>query len=404
MRFKSLITAVVAVFMLSGCMGGAPQIDPMAYQVMPSDTQRVVIPPTCKSMYESTIPKVAIVEFANNTTYGKMAAVNVNATGKSDTTRKHVSGGVVGFVPGAVGYVHGSKTNVQRNWSTNVDTFMREVAPNIGEYAQSAVEDTITNIGGLDVYNRANLEKVMKEQQFQMVAADPDTAVSLGKLAGVQYIITGTVDNIDTKYIPPVKDVPQSKDSGTQLALLLGQVAVNTQTGWNVNIEMTVKMIDVETGKAVISKKVKGREVAGKQEGFNPEMVITAAKKAMGEAVDDIKPDFSGKFALQGYITQLKGNKQVAMISIGSSKGLKPGEKLEAYDFSEIIDPMTNASVCSKSKVPVILTVSNQVDENYCWVTIEADKKFAGAVERLRTGTLIKRAQLDGQSIFKKMF
>jgi hypothetical protein len=277
---------------------------------------------------------------------------------------------------------------------------MREIAPNIGEYAQSSVENTMANIGGMDIFDRNNLQQIMSEQKFQMTIGDPNTAVQLGKLAGVQYIITGTVDNIATKY----KDKAKSSDSGNawlNLALSAATAAANTQAGWNVDVEMTIKLLDVATGQVVINQKVKGHEVAGMQKNFNPEMAITAAKKAMGEAVDDLRPVFSERFSQRGYIQQLRGNKQVALINLGSEKGMQPGTKVVAYDFIEIVDPFTNVATCNMSAIPVELTVSDQIMANQAWLQVKGKPE---QISRLKLGVIIKRETLKGQSLMKKFF
>ncbi|WP_243640950.1 CsgG/HfaB family protein [Seleniivibrio woodruffii] len=372
----------------------------MSYQISPADAERIEIPNVCRASYKIEMPRVAVVEFANNTTYGEMTATNTNIDTKG--TRKSVSAGAVGVVaaPGAagIGYVGANRTDVQVN--TQIDTFQRQFSSKVGEYAQSAVENTISKMGGTQMFDRKKLDKILSEQKFQMTMADPATAVKLGKMAGVQYIITGSVDNIATKYIEKI-DNNNNVGGGLGAALSIGTALANTQTGWNVNVEMTVQLLDVESGQIIISQKATGREVAGTARNFNPEMALTAAKKALGEAVDDIRPLFSEKFAQKGYIQQLRGNKKVALVNIGSEKGIQSGQKLEVFDFLEIVDPMTNASSCNMSVIPVDITVSDQVQPGQSWVLIDGKPEVTA---RLKVGSIIQRKKLEGQSVFKKMF
>ncbi|KAA0258134.1 hypothetical protein FHQ18_06990 [Deferribacter autotrophicus] len=400
---KFLVAASIMVIVLMIVSCGPPKVDPMSLSIVSADTEQVQVPEVCKAQYETRKLRVAVVDFANNTTFGKMAGVNTSIQGQG--TRTHTSAGVAGVVvaPGAagIGYATASKTKIK--YSKNINTFMRQIAPNIGEYAQSAVEDILVNMGGVEVFTRANMKKVMQEQGFQMNVADPNTLVQFGKIAGVSYIITGTVDNIKANYVQPTKS--ESTDTGNalaNLALSLTKAAVKAATeGWNVNVEMTVQVIDVSTGKIIASKKVKGRELAGTQPYFNPELIITAAKKAMGEAAEDIKPELSDLFAVKGYIIQLRGNKEVALVNLGTMNGIQPGQELEAYEFMEIKDPFKGTVSCSKAKIPVKLVVSDQVDENQCWVKIEGDDKNK---QRLKIGTLVKRAKLHGQGVVEKLF
>jgi hypothetical protein len=394
----TLLATALAV--VSACVPGGPKVDPLSYQITPADVEKIQIPNVCQASYKTSTPRVAITSFVNNTTYGKMTAQNTNINTKS--TKKRVSAGVAGIVatPGAVGVGHVSASKTDTKSNTTVDSFLRQIAPNIGNYAQSAVENTIMNVGGAKVYDRNNLQQIMSEQKFQMTIADPTTAVQLGKLAGVQYVITGSVDNITSKYVEKAKN-----DSGASgwagIAASLATAAANTQSGWNINVEMTVKLIDVTTGQVLISKKVKGREIAGSQRNFNPEMNVTAAKKAMGEAVDDLRPSFSQRFAQRGYVQQLRGNKKVALINLGSEKGMEPGTKVEIYDFIEIVDPLTNVATCNMSKIPVKATVSDQVMPNQSWVLLDGKPEVTN---RIKAGAIVMREKLKGQSIFKKMF
>lgn len=393
----SLYFALIIV--LSSCVGG-PKVDPASYQITPADIEKIAIPGICQASYKTETPRIAVVEFQNNTTYGDMTASNTQFSGQSTTTRKSAAAVGVIAAPGAVGIGGVSASKSRTNYSGNVDTFVREIAPAIGEYAQSSVESTMSAIGGMDLFDRARLNQILAEQKFQMTIGDPSTAVELGKLAGVSYIITGTVDNITTKYKDKVEN-DSGAGGGLGAFLSVAAAAANTQAGWNVDIEMTVKLLDVATGQVIVNKKVEGHEVAGNQPNFNPEMAVTAAKKAMGEAVDDLRPIFSEKFAQRGYIQQLRGGKQVALINLGSEKGLQPGTKLDAYDFMEIIDPLTNVATCNMSKIPVNLVVSNQVQPRQSWLEVKGKPEQAA---RLRLGVIVMPQKLKGQSFVKKFF
>ncbi|WP_238320632.1 CsgG/HfaB family protein [Limisalsivibrio acetivorans] len=372
----------------------------MAYQVMPSDTHFITIPDTCKSSYTFEKPRIAVVEFSNNTGYGDMKAQNTQFQGESET--KRVSGGVAGVVatPGAVGvgYVGASKTD--HKYSGSVDTYMRDISPKVGEYAQNAVETTVHSLGGMEVFDRTNLQKIMSEHKFQMTVGDPDTAVQLGKLAGVEYIFTGSVDSISAKYVP--KSSTRNNQAGwLGAAMSLTAMAANTQSGWIVNVEMTTKMLDVSTGQVIINRKVQGREVAGGGKALNPELIVSAAKKAMGEAVADLNPELSQKFAPGGYIKQIRGGKKVALVNMGFNNGLEAGQSLAVYDIFEVKDPFTQESACNMAIIPIEVIVSNQIQEDQAWVELKGEP---AALERVKVGSLIRKSQEKGQSVLKKMF
>ncbi|MBC7196871.1 MAG: hypothetical protein H5U39_06430 [Deferribacterales bacterium] len=384
---------LVVIVMLYAC-AAAPKLDPASLEITPADIEQVVIPPVCMAQYQSKKLSVAVLPFVNNTTYGTMQAESTSTEGEA--TREHASAGVAGAVvaPGAIGagYAQASKTNVR--YSKDVNTFYRQLAPQLGEFAQSAVENTIVNIGGVKVFSRSQMQKILEEQAFQMNIADPNTIAQFGKIAGVSYVIVGTVDNIHAKYVPPT----QTESSGNLFVDILSATAKSVIEGWNVTTSMTVQLIDVATGQILLSKKVEGREIGGTQPGFNPEMVVTAAKRAMEESVADIKPLFSDYFATNIYINQIRGNKSVVMVSAGKLDGIKPGDKLEAFEFLEIQDFMTKQKSCTKNKIPVEIVVSDQVGDNYAWAKVTGKPQN---LKRLKVGTLVRKAPEKGQSMIK---
>ncbi|MCX8083596.1 MAG: CsgG/HfaB family protein [Calditerrivibrio sp.] len=400
MRFFKYLSVLAVVFLFACAQ--PPKLDPGAMQITPADQEQVQVPKICEAQYQGKKYKVAVVDFANNTGYGDMKAVNTQIQGQSQTTTK--SAGVAGVVvgPGAAGVGYAGVTQKDHKYSADINTFYREIAPNLGQYAQSAVEDAIMKIGGVQVFTRQQVGKVLQEQGFQMNMADPNTVTKFGKISGVDYIITGTVDLIKAHYVQRTKNDTNTGNVWVNLALAATKAAVDAATvGWNVNTEMTVQLIDASTGQLVLSKKVKGRELAGEQPAFNPELVVNAAKKAFGESVDDIKPEFSDLFGAKAYINQLRGGKQVALVSLGKADGIQPGNKIEAYEFMEIQDFMTKKMNCQKTKIDVDIIVSNQVDENSAWVKIEGKPEN---IKRLKVGTLVKRAPLEGQGFMKKLF
>lgn len=401
---KKSLVLIISTFLLGvfGCTGAAPKVDPLAAQLTPADAEMLTVPDVCKSYYTFDRPSVAITKFQNNTSYGNMVAVNTGGAQKVNAQTQSV--GAVGVVGGynaaTLGYVGATNTNITSE--ENVNSYMREVAPNIGEYAQSATENIVSQIGGMKVFERTHLESILNEMKFQMSIADQDTIVSAGKLAGVKYIFAGTVDSISARYVAPDNSRTQSTGNSIfDLALSIGKVAANTQTGWIVNVELTAKLIDVETGQVVINQKVKGREVAGGGSALNPELIAEAAKKAMGEAVEDLKPVLSQRYSQKSYIKQLRGSKTVALIDMGTDAGIKPGEKLDIFDFVEVTDPFSGEKTCNMVNIPVTLTVSNQVSTNQAWVKIDNKSE---SIVRVKVGSIIKRPELKGQSVFKKMF
>ncbi|EDP76004.1 hypothetical protein HG1285_17579, partial [Hydrogenivirga sp. 128-5-R1-1] len=88
MVFAGVVPAILA------CGTKAPSIDPTAYQITPADRVRVEVPDACRIAYENVIPRIAVIDFANNTTFDLAKVVQSQASGT--VKRKEVHGGVWG--------------------------------------------------------------------------------------------------------------------------------------------------------------------------------------------------------------------------------------------------------------------------------------------------------------------
>lgn len=96
--------------------------------------------------------------------------------------------------------------------------------------------DALVNSKRFDVYERQKLNTIMREQSFQASGfSDPQTAVALGKVAGVHYILTG-----------------QIIDYGRETRNFSGY-GVNTRTTFY-RLKAGIKVMDVKTGKLLFSR------------------------------------------------------------------------------------------------------------------------------------------------------
>lgn len=386
-------TALALASLTFSC--GPKKIDPTAYPITPEDRQMEKIPDVCKPLYEAikTVPKVAVLDFSNNTTFD--AAKVLQAQSQSQYQRARVGGAMVGVAPGAAGIVYGEAEAGKRR--SQYEAVSRQVNAKLGESVAEAVAATLVEMGGAKVFTRRDLKKVLQEQQFQQSGlADEKTLVQLGKLAGVRYIITGSVNNVTLKWIQA-----ESAKKGLQKHLgLVGSVlaaAVETQEGWNISTDLTIKVIDVQTGQVVLAKNVSGREVIGKVPHLSFDAIIGGIKKAAGDAISDAKEDLSKYFKIRGYILQTRTapdkSERYALINMGSKLGVKPGQEFYVYTFEEVVDPLTNKSDCDMVKLPVTLEATNQVQSNKSWTVVKGDKN---QILRVKVGQIVERVPIKG--------
>ena len=402
---KKKILFLGSASLIVACGSKGPSIDPTAYQITPADQVRVEVPEACRVAYERVVPTVAVIDFANNTTFDLAKVVQTQAAGAYQ--RQHVHGAAVGIVggPGGVGIGAVGAGKESGQWAMQAETTSREVNANLGPAVAEAVVAELANIGGMKIYTRRDLQKVLEEQKFQMSGlVDPNTAVQIGQLAGVRYIVTGAINNINLRWV----NVPRSAKEELQKRLgLIGTalaIGASTQEGWNLTVDLTVKIIDAQTGQVILSKQVSGREVIGKVP-LNFDVVIGAAKKAAKEAIEDIRPEVSKLFPLRGYIVQLRTapdkSSRYALINVGSKHGVKEGQKFYVIDFQVVEDPLSGRTTCDQVKLPVTLVVSNQIQMDKAWTVVEGDKN---AIMRVKLGHVVERMPLEGGSVIKKLF
>ncbi len=409
MNIKRYVISSVGILPLVFSCGPttkSAQIDPTAFPITAEDRIRVQVPDVCRVAYENAIPKVAVVDFANNTTFDLASAIQTASAGTE--TEKHISGGAWGIgvvAPGVIG-VGGVKAGAsERDWRTQSETISRQINAKIGESVAEAVVSEVAGIGGMKIYTRRDLQKVLEEQKLQMSGLiDPNTAVQIGQLAGVKYIITGAVNNVNLKWV----SLGEAKRAAKGLLGTWGSVlsaGASTQEGWNVIVDVVIKVIDTETGEVVLSKTVSGREVMGKSPQFSYDSIIGGIKKAVAEAVEDIRPEISKLFPLRGYIIQLRTasdrSKRYALINVGAKQGVKAGQEFYVIEFQEVQDPITGRSTCDQIKLPVTLVVSNQIQTDKAWTFVEGDKN---QIMRLKLGQVVERKPLEGGSFLKKVF
>ncbi len=379
---------LLIVFIFAGCLATAPKLDPLSFKL--DKAEREMVPRVCKSRYENPETRVAVVNFANNTTFDFAQSVQSSMQGQSQRTT--VGGAAAAATPHAAGVVWGSKT--KRQFQADSQRIERQINAKLSESVEDGVTNEIVNMGGCRVFTRKDMDKILGEQKFQRSGlVDDSQLVRLGKIAGIRYMVTGSVNNVNLAW----RDYGSrgiQKQQGWAAAIAGGVLAAGE--GWNIQTDIAVRILDVETGEILFSKVVSGTDILGKVPYPNYDALIGGIKKAASRALVDTRPELSKWFTVKGYIQQTRtsedGKDRSARISIGDKKGIKPGSRLIAYTFEEFEDqdPQTgNKTVtCNIMKIPVELIVSDQVQPDNAWVVIQGDPK---AVKRVKTGQLVER-------------
>jgi len=388
-KLKASLLSVAAIAVLTGC--GGNKVDVLSYPT--KIKSKVMIPEICMPQYKSAMPTVAVMEFTNNSTFGK---AEMDET-KSKSNVKRRSAAVAGIVasPTAVGVGMASASNVNKQSETT--NIKRSIDAKLSTSVTGPLETLIVNSGGAKLFTRSDMDKIDAELKFQDSGlVDPKSAVKFGKTSGVRFIMTGSIDNVEQKYRDNStaangvsKMTSKSDDNAVKLIGALLSIGASVTDGMLINTKMTIKMLDVETGKIVFSKQLEESTNIGKIPHPSYDQVVGAIKSTMLAALPNLEKDLSIYFAVKGYITKLKAKDKevIAQVNVGRDLKVEEDQIFKVYAFEENEDPMSGAVSCDVIETTTKLRASQQITDKSTWTTIEE-----GNPAILKLGQLVQKS------------
>jgi curli biogenesis system outer membrane secretion channel CsgG len=200
------------------------------------------------------------------------------------------------------------------------------------------------------VVERDKLNMVLKEQGLaQTGAVDPASAAKVGKILGVKYIILGGIDKFNV--------------DNTRAGVGRFGVGGNLLQS---NATITLRVIDSTTAERVISIAGDGQVKKGggfiKDASFSRDAEWGVASETIDEAAKAVvaklvSGDYLARISdaampgglVEGKIIKVEENK--AFINLGSSSGIKMGDKFNVINVGEaLIDPDTGAKLGASEK------------------------------------------------------
>jgi PBP1b-binding outer membrane lipoprotein LpoB len=371
--YCSLITITI---LSAGCGGNKLDVTEFQQKV----NKKASVPDVCKAEFKSLMPRVAVVNFTNNSTFGK---AQINDAKKSSSA--FVGVGLIngGFGAGAVS--KSNKTNIKRSVDAKLST---SIVP--------LVENMVVNSGGATLISRNDMNKINNELKLQDSGLlNPDSVVEFGNALGAQFLLTGSINNVSTKYSDhtgaSVGLSQTSKNSDNKLVkygALAASFLVTAKDGMHVKTNFTIKMIDVETGKIVFSETLDADKNIGKVPEASFDQIVGGIKDGIAEALPQLNERFSRYFAVKGYIMQLRsdGDDIIAQINIGSKHKVEQNQLFNVYSFEKNEDPISGKVSCDRIELPIKLRATNQINSNKSWVTVED-----GDAKRLKLYQLVQK-------------
>lgn len=231
------------------------------------------------------------------------------------------------------------------------------------------------------VFDRQNLDAIMKEQNLgQSGAVTPETAAEIGRLAGVQYIVTGAVTEFS--------QVSQSGGGVVAIPLPFG-VGVGAGSK-KVRTALEIHVTDVNTGlySAGISAKdetvISSLGLAGYYGGvgvgyYNEEFINSALGKSMVKLADNVAAqmetvqfkEIETAKPIEGYVIMV--DQDQVYLNVGSKDGVVKGMVFGISRPVVIKDPITAEPRILTKPVGEIKITS--VDEDSCVGTVQGEGK-----------------------------
>ena len=222
----------------------------------------------------------------------------------------------------------------------------------LSQGATDLMIDALLSTNRFRVFERAKLDTILQEQNFLHFCGlvDQTTAVKLGKMIGVDSILTGSL---------------------TEVAFVEGEAfkfgPLKVRKSY-VKVVMIIRIIDVTTGEILYStiQKEKASKSAisgilpipipGGGFGFSHEEavdILTAVELICNKVVLDFVAKIDRKniavssASLEGYVVKVESTSSWGIIQIyinlGESSGIKVGDEVRIYREGEVIlDPKTN--------------------------------------------------------------
>ena len=220
------------------------------------------------------------------------------------------------------------------------------------------------------VFERIKLDAILEEQDFQVYSGrvDPSTAVKIGKMLGVDLIVTGSVTSIIYQ-----------KSGGIKL----GPVSLKKSSA---SVTMTVRAINVTTGEIIFSEVKKGTT---SKSGVSIRIPMAGGFGLSSESVTDIfsaiedvcqqtAVEFAAKakidtaiassLPLESYVVQVEstssGEITKVYIKLGENSGIAVGDEIKIFQEGEVIlDPKTQ-EVLDRELILIAQARIIQVREN----------------------------------------
>jgi curli biogenesis system outer membrane secretion channel CsgG len=249
---------------------------------------------------------------------------------------------------------------------------------NVAEIMTEEIMIALQNSGKYSVVERDQMATILKEQGFQNIAADPSTAVEIGKLIGADYSLIGKV-TLAALEKNPAKGIIEtilgniSETTGNEFGFDLKNTAGGFVNGLKGKVSVDIRFVNNETGELVFAKSFNGSKT-----GATPESALyESCKAAAAEFLKEITS------SLMGRVADISGDE--IYIDQGSDNGLQVGDELSVVRETSPIE--VNGKIVGMKTIPVGKVKVTEVNAEYSICKVVSTEKS----KTIQKGDVVKR-------------
>jgi len=202
-------------------------------------------------------------------------------------------------------------------------------ANRLGTSASDILITELAKSGKFIVVERDKLDKLMEEQKLGMTGAiDPNTAARVGKILGLNAIVTGSISQFGEETEGSEYLITQSKSQVVKATVDIR--VVDAETG---------QVLYADSGSGLAKKHTGGVLGLGTRAGYDETLEGEALRSAIAKFVDNIVTQVEKK-PWSCRVADVDG--QNIYLNAGSESGMKIGQKLMVLRAGKVIkDPTT---------------------------------------------------------------
>jgi curli biogenesis system outer membrane secretion channel CsgG len=239
----------------------------------------------------------------------------------------------------------------------------------LGEAAADVFVTELMESGQFSLIEREKVDAILMEQDFGATGrVTPQTAAKIGKMLGVDLILTGSVSEFSVSGTGGgIKGIRVGVQTGK---VVLQSRLVNTTTG-----EILVAA-EAENKKNLVDARYKSANFKQKfDRGLAHDVMHPAVEKMVAKIVKKTQGMTPSAASHSGRVIKVEGNK--VWINLGSNAGIKIGDEFGVFrKGEELIDPDTGQSLgADEEKVGIV--VVTEVKTKYSVATIRTGKVLA---------------------------